>query len=243
MYLTHVQEAVGKHRYLADRFTLWHVSPSEPTPRALGAPPVDPEGRRSGLSGHQMFLTDGRLALAEVEPAPVYGPAIAVLQTDGTLLGRFADGALNGFDYNGAMVLAAVTPCIESFLETWSPGSPAPSHPTSPCPAPRISHHVQLVRRGLQVAVSCPAEPPLGCAEVTINVTSRRGRATGVEAWTGSFDMRPGTRRTVAVPLARGERRWLARHRHALLKIVAAATGGQPSTGRGSEQAITVRLH
>lgn len=247
MYLTHIQEDIGPHRYIEDHFTLWHVSPSEPSPRAVATPPVDPEGRSpSELSGHQMTLADGQLALAEREPAPVYDPAIAVLQTDGTLLGRFADAALNGFDYNGATVLAAVTPCTESFLETWSPGSPAPSHPTPPCPAPHISHHVRLVRGRLQVAVNCPAEPPVGCAGVTMLFSSRRGREGGVEAETGSFDMLPGTIRTVAATLSRAERLWLARHPRALLKIEAKAIGGRPHiAGRVplSEEAIAVRLH
>src|SRR5262249_51443875 len=136
LYLTHTQQGSGEQR--RENYTLWKVSPSEPTPHAIATPPINPLGLATHLAGHEMFLVDGRLAVAEIEPARAEGLTVVVMNTSGTLLGRFADSELHGFAYNGEAVVTTTRPCSESFLETWTPGSRTPPDPTGACPAPLI---------------------------------------------------------------------------------------------------------
>jgi hypothetical protein len=224
-----------------DRYALWRVSPTE-QPTVIAAPPVNREGRPTDLPGRQIILANGHVALAELEPAPVYGPAIAVYDLQGTQLGRYADATLDGFDFNGTTVLAASTPCTESFLETWTPGEAAPAHPGGRCPAPLISHHITLARGGLRVTLTCPADPPTGCSEPTVYATAHQGSRATVESESPLPDMPPGTTRVATVELSGRERHWLARHRQARLRLrVSVSTIGRFSDSY-SERTATVRL-
>jgi len=234
-------EGVSSRDRVDDRFSLWRVSPTE-QPTVIAAPPVDREGRPTELLGRQMFLTDGRVALAELEPAPVYGPAIAVFDTQGIQLGRYADATLKGFDFNGTTVLAAATPCAESFLETWAPGeAAAPAHPAGRCPAPLISRHVTLARRGLRVTLTCPGAPPLGCSDIKLRVTAHCGSIAQIESEAELPDELPEATRISTLKLNRSARRCLAHHRHTHLKI-SVSTGGRPYERTFSERSVTRRL-
>ncbi len=240
-YLTSTGRHVSNKRF-TDSFTLWRVSPYEPTPRPIATPPINPEGANSFLQGHRMFLAAGHLAIAEVEPGAREVTAVAVMQTNGTFLGRLADRTMQGFAYNGETVLTTTTPCSESFLETWTPGSPPPSHPTGPCPAPLISHQAKLTRHGVQVTLECPPEPPLGCFYSEVWVTAMN--LHGLDAFSGPLSILPGKRQIVTVALDRAERRWLGRHRHSLVKLTAYAISGYVSgVPEGERHLVRVHLH
>jgi hypothetical protein len=203
--------------------TLWRASPANPTPQRVGSVPVNLERRADSLPGRQFALAAGRVAFR-------LGSAVVVETLGGSPLGSVRDGPLEGFDFDGSHVLAAVTPCTESFLETWAPGEAAPIRPTGRCPAPTISRRVSFGRRGIRVTVACPARPPLGCPGTRVDVTFASNGSGGAvsDAESETVALLPGNHHTFSILVDRSSRRWLARHRGERVTITLLSGEGEP---------------
>jgi hypothetical protein len=225
--------------------TLWTASPAAPTPRSVATIPlvVELTPGRGRPEGKQLVLAGDRVAFRGPEPGPRRFPAITVEALSGTVLGSLPEPGLEGFDFDGRQVVATSTPCEETFLETWEPGEPAPELGAHGCPLPTISRRVTLTRRAITVTVSCPAEPPLGCAGVWVEATAGLNRHREPSMYAESLDQEisPGASRRIALPLGSSDRRWLARHRHARVAL-RVLVGGSAEESTTNERTIVVRL-
>lgn len=220
-------EEDGTVAYLLDasgQNQLWTASPGTPTPRLLGRSAIGTEPREAPPGGPRLAVRDGRVASYQ-------GSGTVTVQTlAGTPLGSVRARALDGFDFDGARVLLAATPCSESFLETWAPGEAAPLLPGGRCPAPRIGR-VRFAPHSIRVKLYCPAQPPLGCLETNVSVLAgQEGQAFELES--SPRAMLPAAGRTVAIGLGRGEKRWLEGHRGAAVTVTVGAEIGEPGTYR-----------
>jgi hypothetical protein len=203
---------------------LWTASAGTPAPRLLGHSPIGTEPREAPPGGPSLVVKDGRVASFQGSGTVTVGTLA------GAPLGSVRARSLDGFDFDGTRVLLAATPCSESFLATWAPGEAAPVLPGGRCPAPRIGR-VRFAPRSIRVALSCPAQPPLGCIDTNVTVLAGvEGSAFELES--SPREMLPAAGRTVAIALGRGEKRWLEHHRGAELTITVGAEIGEPGTYR-----------
>jgi hypothetical protein len=184
----------------ADKRELWTASPDQPTPRALGRAASGASVSELSRRGPSLIVRDGRIAEYDGHAG------VVVKDLDGVSLGSVHLRRLDGFDFDGAQVLLANTPCSESFLTTWAVGEPAPPAPSGRCRLPNIAN-VRFDRSRIRVALACPSGSELGCPAASVQL--------GRDGPPSSFvELLPGARRTVSISLGLFARRVLVRRRH-----------------------------
>ena len=189
------------------------ASPAEPDPRPILSAPV-PLGSTEFIPYQRLLLAGDVLALEErLRPSPYARQRLELANLGGERLGGIEIGEIEPFDFNGSELAAVNTPCVESFLTTWSPGQPQPARPPGGvCPTPRLER-ISVGRQGLTATVACPDSPPLGCLASTIRVEVRlRGRAVSSKGKANRI--LPGRRAMLTTPLSTPALRWLRRHRN-----------------------------
>jgi hypothetical protein len=218
--------------------TLWRVSPTEPTSQRIAAIDVPLGISGFGIAAPRVLLREGHIVLVEYnELQPQQPPQLVAMTLTGQKLGVLDDSELDGFDFNGSQVLTVTTPCVDSFLETWTPGESAPNAPKPPCPAPKIAR-VSFRQHGIRVALTCPVSPPVGCTK------------TRVEAFTGRHDhvylgdtrwveLQPGESQTLTIQIYGQTQRWLRRHPHAVVEFT---TGSSPEGSHDDTSLRTARI-
>ena len=224
--LAAVQED-GTIAYLLDKEghnQLWTASPAAATPRLLASPGIGTDLEEAPASGRSLQLADRHVGIF------VGHDTVAVETLDGASLGSVRTRALDGFAFDGTRVLLTATPCVESFLETWTPGEAAPVLPGGRCPAPRIGR-VRFSGHRVRVGLDCPAQPPLGCTATNVSVLAGpEGSAFELES--APHPMAPGAASTITIALGRREARWLARHHGASVSVTVGAEVGERGTFR-----------
>jgi hypothetical protein len=215
--------------------TLWTATPGGPPPRQL--PGFLFDSSRPGLRFNTaaLQLAGKRIAISAPSDAEVVsaaGGAPAHLNTPW----------LDGFDFDGGRSLVGATPCGESFVGTWTPGGPEPLGPGGDCPGPRLLR-ASLYAHGLTLRLSCPTREDLGCPPTQMLVDGQDPSPPGTylpvfAAESDAFQMLPGARRTVSIPLGRRSLRWLRNPRRRISVGIVQVPGGE----HGEERVPTVRV-
>jgi hypothetical protein len=187
---------------------LWTASPSQPTPRQF----LTIHASVGWLKEIQqpLALHDARIAFPDAER--LYGPReIAIATLAGRRLGSLRVLAQDGWDYNGAQLLASSAPCGDSFLLVWAPGEPQPAVPSYGCSTTRIAH-LRVTSRRILFELRCPEGP--GCETGKITVT---GGPISISE--DGEQVMPNESQRLELTLSSSQRRWLRRHPRAKLSI------------------------
>jgi hypothetical protein len=194
--------------------TLWTISPTEPTPRAIGPALIGAGFPESDYRMTQLIARGSLLAEEGNE-----GTLQVTNLTTGAVLGSIKPHAREGFDFDGTRLLFVHHPCSETFLATWAPGEPEPSLPNGGCTADRIVH-ANVGGKRISVTLACPSDSLLGCPTTWVQIHS-------IRADSSSITLVPGASHRFTIVPSRYGRRWLSKHHRDALKISTGTLQGE----------------